>query len=145
MKLKLDPWGKMPTQSHPYQDAGWDLYAPEDVVVPARRGILWWRHNGIVTINTGVHIQLPKSTGGFIKSRSSMFKRGILTDGLIDRGYTGEIGVTLINMSRKDYKIHKGDRIAQLVIVDVMQSSWELVDELDESERGANGFGSTGR
>lgn len=136
MKIKLDPWGSMPTMAHPADDAGWDLYAPEDIhIMPGE----------VVTIKTGVHVQLPRSTGGIIKNRSSMFKRGIITDGLIDRGYTGEIGVTLINVGSDGYQIFKGDRIAQLVIVGIMRSSWELVDELDESERGACGFGSTGR
>ena len=135
MKIKLDPWATMPTMAHP-DDAGWDLYAPEDVrILPGE----------IVTIKTGVHVQLPRATGGIIKNRSSMFRRGIVTDGLIDRGYTGEIGVTLINVGQYDCYIAKGDRIAQLVIVGVMRSSWELVDELDASERVDNGFGSTGR
>ena len=60
MKVKLDIGAKMPTQAHPGKDAGWDLYAPEDIVVPARRGILWWRREGSVTIDTGVHVQLPR-------------------------------------------------------------------------------------
>lgn len=135
MKIKLDPWARMPMMAHP-DDGGWDLYAPEDVcIMPGE----------VVTIRTGVHVQLPRATAGIIKSRSSMFRRGIITDGLIDRGYTGEIGVTLINVGKYDCQIHKGDRIAQLVIVGVMRSSWELVDELDPSTRGTGGFGSTGR
>lgn len=135
MKIKLDPWGTMPMMAHP-DDGGWDLYAPEDVcIMPGE----------VITIKTGVHVQLPRATAGIIKNRSSMFRRGIITDGLIDRGYTGEIGVTLINVGQYDCRIHKGDRIAQLVIVGVMRSSWELVDELDASERGDNGFGSSGK
>lgn len=135
MKIKLDPWGTMPTMAHP-DDGGWDLYAPEDVcIMPGE----------VVTIKTGVHVQLPRATGGIIKNRSSMFRRGIITDGLIDRGYTGEIGVTLINVGACDYHIAKGDRIAQLVIVGIMRSSWELVDELDPSARGTGGFGSSGK
>lgn len=136
MKIKLDPWGTMPTMGHPETDAGWDLYAPED---------LWIKPGECVDIATGVHVQLPRSVGGFIKNRSSMYRKKILTDGLIDPGYTGEIGVMLLNLSGYDYFVRKGDRIAQLVIVPVMRSGWQMVDELDTSERGAGGFGSTGR
>lgn len=136
MKIKLDPWATMPTMGHPESDAGWDLYSPVD----------YWLFPGeSIIISTGVHIQLPTDLAGFIKNRSSVFRKKVITDGLIDPGYTGEIGVTLINVGQYDYHIHKGDRIAQLVIVPVVRDGWELVDELDESERGDNGFGSTGR
>lgn len=136
MKIKLDPWGTLPTMGHPESDAGWDLYSPGNYCIPA---------GAAVKIDIGVHVQLPRAVGGFITGRSSMVSKGIMTSGLIDPGYTGEIGVTLINVGQYDYHIHKGDRIAQLVIVPVVRDGWELVDELDESERGARGFGSTGR
>lgn len=136
MKIKLDPWGSLPTMGHPESDAGWDLYSPVD----------YWLYPGeSIIIFTGVHIQLPTDLAGFIKNRSSVFRKKVITDGLIDPGYTGEIGVTLINVGQYDYHIHKGDRIAQLVIVPVVRDGWEPVDELDESERGNGGFGSTGR
>lgn len=136
MKLKLDPWATLPTMAHP-DDAGWDLYAPEDCVLPG--GL------GSVDIHTGLHVQLPRATGGLIMHRSSMFKRRIFSLGLLDPGYAGEIVVTLINADQEDYHIAKGDRIAQLVIMGVMRGSWEIVDELAPSARGSGGFGSSGK
>ena len=136
MKIKLDPWGTLPTMGHPESDAGWDLYSPGNYCIPA---------GAAVKIDIGVHVQLPRAVGGFITGRSSMVSKGIMTSGLIDPGYTGEIGVTLINASSEEYMVLKGDRIAQLVIVPVMRSSWELVGELAPSKRGDGGFGSTGR
>lgn len=147
MKVKLDIGAKMPTQAHPGKDAGWDLYAPEDIVVPARRGILWWRREGSAVIDTGVHVQLPRGTAGLIVSKSGLnVKHGITSTGLIDQGYTGSIHVKLYNHSRRDYHVQRGDKISQLCVLCMMAlPSLELVDELDESERGARGFGSTGR
>ena len=72
-------------------------------------------------------------------------KHGITSTGLIDQGYTGEITVKLYNNGNRDYKVERGDKISQLVIIPVLYESVELVDDLDESERGANGFGSTGK
>lgn len=137
MKVKLSPWGIMPTKAHA-ADAGWDLYAPEDTVVPA---------GGSTVINTGVHVQLPRGTAGLIVSKSGLnVKHDITSTGLIDRGYTGAIHVKLYNHGRTDYVVRKGDKISQLCVLCIMVlPSLELVDELDESERGANGFGSTGR
>lgn len=146
MRVKLDPWAIQPTQAHA-QDAGWDLYAPEDTVVPARRGILWWRRGGSVTINTGVHIQLPRGTAGLIVSKSGLNVHHDLTStGLIDQGYTGAIHVKLYNHGRKDYAIRRGDKISQLCVLHMMAlPSLQIVDELDPSERGDGGFGSTGK
>lgn len=135
MKIKLEPWATMPTKAHP-DDAGWDLYSPIEA---------WLVRGCSITIPTGVHVQLPQNVGGIIADRSSMYKQKIMTSGLIDPGYTGEIGVTLINVGLGDYYVHKGDRIAQLVIVPVVSDGWELTDELDESARGNGGFGSSGK
>ena len=83
---------------------------------------------------------------GEIRSKSGLMKNhGITTDGTIDVGYTGSIGVTLFNNSGYDYTVNKGDKIAQLVIVPIVIPELELVNELDETERGASGFGSSGR
>jgi len=154
MKIKLEPWAFMPTRAHE-DDAGLDLYATEDVTVLPY---------GSVTIDTGVHIELPyiecqyyqsdvrdgrlqmMNTVGFLKSKSGLnTKHGITSDGTIDVGYTGSIRVTLHNHSVRPYDIKRGDKISQLVIVPILTPELEVVDELEETERGDNGFGSTGR
>lgn len=135
MKIKLDEGAKI-TRAHS-TDAGLDLYARETLVVEARERAFF---------DTGVHIELPPNTMGEIRSQSGLMKKhGITTDGTVDVGYTGSIGVTLFNNSGYDYTVNKGDKIAQLVIVPIIIPELEEVDELDETERGSGGFGSTGR
>lgn len=137
MKIKLEPWAIMPTRAHD-TDAGLDLYAPEDKLVPC--------FGGSAVFDTGVHVQLPPNTAGFIKSKSGLnVKHGITSEGVIDVGYTGSICVKLYNHSDTAYMIHKGDKISQLVIVPIVIPPISVVDELEETERGNNGFGSTGR
>lgn len=136
MKITLDARGIMPTRAHP-TDAGLDLYAPHDFKIGVR---------GYRRINTGVHVQLPENTVGFIKSKSGlMASAGILTDGTIDEGYTGEIGVVLFNLGRQAAYFRRGDRIAQLVIQPVLYPEIELAEALVSTDRGSSGFGSTGR
>ena len=136
MKITLDPHGIMPTRAHS-TDAGLDLYSPINVTIGAGK----YRR-----IDTGVHVQLPKGTAGFIKSKSGlMSKHGITTDGTIDEGYTGQIGVILFNGSQQTYHVKQYDKIAQLVVVPVLYPKAELTNTLEGSERGSKGFGSTGR
>ena len=136
MKIMLDEGAKMPTRAHPY-DAGLDLYAMEDAYI---------RANNSYVFDTGVHVQIPECCVGFIKSKSGlMVNHGITTDGTIDCGYTGSIKVKLFNHSGSKYEVKKGDKIAQLVIVPCVLLPLEQVDKLDKTERGAKGFGSTGR
>ena len=136
MKITLDPYGIMPTRAHS-TDAGLDLYSPINVTIGAGK----YRR-----IDTGVHVQLPKGTAGFIKSKSGlMSKHGITTDGTIDEGYTGQIGVILFNGSQQAYHVKQYDKIAQLVVVPVLYPKVELTSTLEGSERGSKGFGSTGR
>lgn len=136
MKIKLDPWAIMPTRAHD-TDAGLDLYSCEEKTVPAF---------GSALFNTGVHVQLPPNTAGMIKSKSGLnVKHGITSDGVVDVGYTGSIRVKLYNHSDTAYRVKRGDKISQLVIVPVVIPPLVVVDELEESERGDNGFGSTGR
>ena len=136
MKIMLDDGAKMPTRAH-HTDAGLDLYAKETHVVPAKESAVF---------DTGVHIELPLCTTGFLKSKSGLnVKHGIVSDGVIDAGYTGSIRVKLYNLSGYDYTVHAGDRIAQLVILKCELPELELVDSLEETDRGDNGFGSTGR
>ncbi len=135
MKIKLDPGANI-TRAHP-TDAGLDLYARETQIVCAKEDAFF---------DTGVHIELPKGTAGLIVSKSGLCKNhGITSTGLIDSGYTGSIGVTLFNHSGYDYKVNAGDKISQLVIMPILTPELELVDELEETERGENGFGSTGK
>lgn len=135
MKIKLDEWAQMPTRSHEW-DGGLDLYSPKSVWLwPCRQEF----------IDTGVHMSIPPGCVGLVKSRSGMMKKGVTTDGTIDSGYTGSIGVMLFNHSRGDVYIQQGDRIAQVVILPCVIPMLEEVDQLEDTERGDSGFGSTGR
>ena len=149
IKIMLDEGAKMPTRAHE-TDAGLDLYTPKDVIVPGCKALLRTFtadiRIGNTTIDTGVHIEIPKGYVGFVKSKSGlMVKSGITTDGTIDCGYTGSICVRLFNHTKNDHTFKKGDKIAQLVLLPIITPDLELVDSLDETERGDNGFGSTGR
>ena len=140
MKIQLEENAVMPTRAHPY-DAGLDLYAPlggDPVCVPP--------FGDSVAIDTGVHLAIPQHFCGLIKSRSGlMVNHKILTDGTIDCGYTGSIRVNLFNHSAVAYMVHPGDKIAQLVILPCCLPPLEVVDSLEETDRGSNGFGSSGR
>ena len=136
IKIKLDKGAIAPTRGHTW-DGGMDLYAMEDDLVPrgSRR-----------TFDTGVHLQIPEGMVGYIRSRSGMMvNHGITTDGTIDAHYTGSIRVCLFNHSGIEYPVKAGDKIAQLVIVPCLIPRLELVDSLEETDRGDKGFGSTGR
>lgn len=136
MKIKLDRGAFIPVRAHG-TDAGADLRSPIDTVVPAR---------GSRVIDTGVHIQLPRDCVGMLKSKSGLnVKYGITSEGVIDEGYTGPIKVKLYNHGEKDYVIERGDKITQLVVVPCRYLYFDLVDYLEDSERGGEGFGSTGR
>lgn len=136
MRVKLDEKAIMPTRAHE-TDAGLDLYSPDSVTIEPR---------GSACIDTGVHIELPINTVGMVKSKSGLnVKHGIQSEGVIDVGYTGSIRVKLYNHSDKPYTVNAGDKISQLVILPILTPELELADELDETERGDGGFGSTGR
>ena len=136
MKIKLDKGAIAPTRAHPY-DAGMDLYATVDCIIGVGN-----RH----TFDTGVHVEIPEGWVGFIKSKSGlMVKHGMITDGTIDAHYTGPIKVCLFNHGLDEYTVKAGDKIAQLVIVPCLLPRLELVDSLEETDRGDGGFGSTGR
>lgn len=136
MKIKLDPWAIMPTRAHD-TDAGLDLYAERDAIVwPGEPAIF----------DTGVHVELPPNTAGMLKSKSGLnVKHNITSEGVIDVGYTGSICVKLYNHGKTSYVVRRGDKISQLVIVPVVIPDLEVVDNLAETERGDNGFGSSGR
>ena len=137
MKIKLDSDAFMPVRAHE-TDAGLDLRAKETQVVCAKESAIF---------RTGVHVKLPRGTAGVIISKSGLNVRHDITGaGLIDEGYDGEIVVKLINHGGEDYKVKRGDKISQLVIVPVLYEEIHAVDDLGQhSERGSDGFGSTGR
>ena len=123
-------------------DAGADLLAREGTTL--RRG------GGRALIPTGIALALPEGFAGFVQPRSGLALRHGVTclnsPGLIDSGYRDELKVLLVNTDPdEDYEVHRGDRIAQLVVQRVEQVRFRLVDELAPSQRGLGGFGHTGR
>lgn len=98
-------------------------------------------------IHTGLYIALPEGYEAQVRGRSGLNKNHgiVVPTGTIDTDYRGEIGVVVYNLSREEYTIQPGDRIAQLVISPVVQADWQQVDNLDETDRGDGGFGSTGK
>lgn len=136
MKIKLDPGAIMPTRAHE-ADAGLDLYARNPDLIPP---------HGSRVFDTGVHIELPPNTVGMLKSKSGLnVKYGLTSEGVIDEGYTGSIAVKLYNHSETPYVVEAGDKISQLVIMPIIRPTLEVVDSLEETERGTGGFGSSGR
>lgn len=136
IKYKLDPGAHTPERAHK-TDAGWDLRTPKRVEIFAK---------DFETIDTGVHVQIPEGCVGYIMSKSGLnMKDDLITTGVIDCGYTGSIRVKLYNLGNKRKVFEKGDKIAQLVIQQIITAGMEQVEELEETERGSNGFGSSGR
>lgn len=125
------------------QSAGMDLRAavPEDQPVTIPPGE--WR-----LIPVGIAIALPAGFEAQIRPRSGLAARHgiscVNTPGTIDADYRGEIKVNLINHGQADFNVKRGDRIAQMIIAPVTQAVWDVTEELDDTERGAGGFGSTG-
>ena len=151
MKIVLTENAKMPVRAHPY-DAGLDLFAPKDVTIPGCKCSTGFNHGygkvyvGSRTVDTLVRVEIPKGYVGFVKSKSGlMVKDDITTDGTVDSGYTGSIRVKLFNHGNLPVSIERGMKIAQLVIVPCVLLPLELVDSLEETDRGDSGFGSTGR
>ena len=138
---RLDPDLPLPSYAHP-GDAGADLFAREDATLAAA--------GGRALVPTGVAIALPEGWAGFVQPRSGLALRHGVTvlnsPGLIDAGYRDELKVILVNTDPDDdYVVHRGDRIAQLVVRAVAEASFEPVTELPGSERDTGGFGSSGR
>ena len=136
IKIKLDEGAIMPTRAHE-ADAGFDIYAKEAQIVSAKESAVF---------DTGVHIAIPSGYAGMLKSKSGLnVKHGITSEGVIDAEYTGSICVKLYNNSGFDYKVEAGDKITQLVIIPIETPALVCVDDLSETDRGDNGFGSSGR
>lgn len=134
---KLDESAVVPTRGSELA-AGYDLSSIVDIVVPSL---------GRVAVSTGIAVKVPVGTYGRIAPRSGLaFKHGIdVLAGVVDADYRAEVKVILYNTSGVDYEIKKGDRIAQLVIEKIEMLDVAVVDELDQTERGDGGFGSTGK
>lgn len=139
--IRLDEQLPGPTYARP-GDAGADLFARDDVVLAPS--------GGRALVATGVALALPEGYAGLVLPRSGLALENGVTclnaPGLIDSGYRGEIKVVLINTDpTQPYAVHRGDRIAQIVIVPVATARFLLVDELPTSARGEGGFGHSGR
>ena len=143
MKVKVVNRGnnKLPMYETP-QSAGMDLRA--NIEAPITIDSL-----ERVLIPTGLHIALSEGYEAQIRPRSGLaIKHGITclnTPGTIDSDYRGDVGVELINLSKEPYTINPGERIAQMIINKYERIEWEVVDELDTTERGEGGFGHTGK
>ena len=126
----------MPSQASPGA-AGWDLYADESMTIPAGERAM---------VATGLALTLPLDTVGLIWPRSGLaLKHGIdVLAGVIDSDYRGPIGVVLQNHGERDFLIHEGDRIAQLLVQPIIPVWLTAVDQLGGTHRGGRGFGSTG-
>ena len=134
MMIKLDTYGIMPTRAHP-DDAGLDLFSPLDC---------WVYKGGLKIIDTGVHVMIPKGYVGLLTSKSGLMSQGITTRGTIDSGYTGSIKAVVYNDSQESYRIAKGQKITQLVIVPCLIPEIEVTEDLPFTDRGDGGFGSSG-
>ena len=132
---KINPEAKAPERANDL-DAGYDLSCLEDFeIYPFERAL----------VKTGIKVQLGREMYGRIAPRSGLaFKKGIdVLAGVVDAGYTGELGVVLINLSDEIVKFQKHDRIAQLIIEKCYDINWIEVEEIKDTERGEGGFGSS--
>lgn len=137
IRVELEPGAKMPSKAHP-ADAAFDLYCIEGGIVHPKES---------VTFDTGVHMAIPEGYCGILISKSGLNVRYSMTStGLIDAGYTGTIAVKLYNHGLRDYRVLPHEKISQITIVKLPAIRLHRVDRIeDETERGQNGFGSSGR
>ena len=135
---RIHPDAILPSYAHP-SDAGMDVRSVADLTIaPGKRAL----------VPTGLVMQLPPMYEAQVRPRSGLaLKSGVTvlnSPGTIDSGYRGEVGVILANFGESDFQVKKGDKIAQIVIAPVTQPTIEETDVIDETDRGAGGFGSTG-
>ncbi|HYG49972.1 MAG TPA: dUTP diphosphatase [Flavobacteriales bacterium] len=143
MNIKIVNKSKFPVPAYQtLQSAGMDLQASIEttyILKPLERKL----------VPTGLFIELPAGYEAQVRPRSGLaFKKGVTvlnSPGTIDADYRGEIGVILVNLSNEDFEIVPGERIAQLVVAKHERAEWTLVETLEATERGAGGFGSTGK
>lgn len=142
LKVKfLAPHAKAPTVAHPGEDLGYDIYALDLVTIPPRG-------HAIVTTGIAVEVTSPdgEPMGALLRDKSSVAaRRLVLTGGVIDAGYRGEIKVLMENLGDSHAVIKAGDKIANLIPFPVLTGEVQIVDDLAESRRKAGGFGSSGR
>lgn len=132
---KLSEDAQIPSKAN-QGDAGYDLVSVEEKILnPLER----------VVVKTGIKIQIPNNCYGRVAPRSGLaVKNGIdVMAGVIDSGYRGEVGVVLINLSNEKFMVRKGAKIAQLIIESCGSADWHQVKNLEESQRGSNGYGSS--
>lgn len=137
INIMLDDGAFMPQRAHD-DDAGMDLMCREEVVI---------QPGCSAVIDTGVHMEIPRGYYGKIESKSGLnFKHSIVAcGGVIDTGYTGSIKVKLYNLGTGWYRFLEGDKVAQIIIQPCVLCDGNLVDEFEDTDRGDNAFGSTGR
>lgn len=133
---KIDKDAKLPSLAY-RGDAGLDLYSVEEVIIPSMEN---------KAIRTGIKMAIPEGYAGFVwdKSGLSLNSKIKTMAGVIDSGYRGEIKVVLFNLGQTDYKVEKGSKIAQLVIMPIIDYEIEEREELEETHRNEKGFGSSG-
>lgn len=133
---KLESEAKLPNRAHP-GDAGLDLFALNDGVLAPHEP---------AKLRTGIAMAIPEGHVGLICDRSSMGAKGVRTlGGVVDSGYRGEVQVLLINLRNEPLTVRAGDKIAQMLVLPVNLAQVEEAKSLDNTQRGAGGFGSTGR
>lgn len=139
INVSLDEGAIAPTRAHD-EDGGLDLYMPQNhEPVVLRRG-------ESLTIDTGVHMEIPHGCVGLIAAKSGLnVNFGITSTGVVDAGYTGSIRVKLYNNGQMHHRFEGGDKISQILILPVLLWGVDVVDKIGGGERGDNGFGSTGR
>ena len=142
LALQLDKGAFRPTKAHA-TDAGFDLYLKEDLIIK--------RTQSCLTVDTGVHILIPAGYVGLVQPRSSISKKAFqIHTGVIDAGYTGSIKINIQWIDKKCnqnlfHTFERGEKIAQLVIVPIPEIELATVNNLPPTERGSNGFGSSGK
>lgn len=136
LKVTLEPGAKLPQRAHS-ADAGCDLFSREDATIYPNSGGIF---------DTGVHMAIPEGYVGFIKSKSSMHvNHSAQSEGVIDSGYTGSIHVKLFNHGSRSVFVKEGQKIAQIVLLPIITPELEQVERLEDTDRGSNGFGSSGK
>lgn len=139
LRIRLEDGVEMPRRAHA-DDAGLDLTSSEDLTIPP---------GGRALVDTGIALALPPGTVGLVCPRSGLAARHGVTvlngPGIVDAGYRGPIKVALHNTDlEQSFALHRGDRIAQLVVVPFLAPVLSRVDDLEKTERAASGFGSSG-
>ena len=136
INIMLDEGAYIPEKAYA-EDAGYDIRTPIDLAILPTYSL---------TVDTGVHVEIPRGFVGFLKSKSGLnIKHGIVSEGVIDSGYTGSIKARLYNSGKRAVKFNAGDKITQLVILPIPFVELHEVNDFPETDRGDNGFGSTGK